>query len=61
MSVLEPPANADHEINVSAPDEDGMITLTCSQGDFETIVTDPMFVDAVAKRHGILIGDIKLH
>lgn len=60
MSVLEPPVSGDHEIEVSSPDEDGVITLTCNQGDFDTTVTDPMFVGAVAKRHGILTGQITL-
>ena len=49
-----------HELDVSTPDENGIITIICRTCDWNSEATDPMFVESIAMRHGVLTGQIKL-
>lgn len=56
MTMMEGP----HEIECSPPNSDGIIIIDCQTCPWESHATDPMFVDAIVRRHGILTGNIEL-
>ena len=58
MAVMD---DGPHEIEVEAPDENGLIHIYCKTcPEFNTNATDPMFVEAIVTRHGITTGQINL-
>lgn len=56
MTMMEGP----HEVTVGSPDSEGLIEIDCQTCPWNTTATDPMFVEAIVRRHGILTGTIKL-
>jgi hypothetical protein len=49
-----------HEVVVEPPDADGVLVIDCQTCPWETTATDPMFVDSIVMRHGIITGTIRL-